>query len=75
MIDDMTLFVELTVALTAVIIVIRGLPPSGSVIAEIKFKLNFYLTQIAQPIPNRPMVKKHLFSYVPSIILWILLHA
>ena len=53
MIDDMTLFVELTVALTAVTIVIRGLPPSHSVIAEIKFKLNFYLTQIAQPDPNQ----------------------
>ena len=53
MIDDMTLFMELTVALTAVIIVIRGLPPSGSVNAEIKFKLNFYLTQIAQPDSNQ----------------------
>ena len=58
MIDDIILPVALTAALTAVTIVVRGLPPSGKVShpeilsrPQSKFKLNSYWTKITQPVP------------------------
>ena len=101
MIDDLILPVALTAAITAVTIVIRGLPPSGKVsllrycpdlnpsshLTPIRPKLpDLSQSELTRPEPDSRRSDPNwtrsgqtgsnsIFSNVPSIILWILLHA